>query len=170
MLRMIDRGYSAFLRGMLGLAAIYLGMMMLIIVYYALFRAFGIDYWTYSEISIEFGFIYCLMLGAPWLVRERGHVYIEIVTAAVPEGARNILSRIVCALCFIVCLALAWYGGGLALADYLTNEIDVRGSHDIPRWIVTISLPVGFGFMSLEFLRYVFSRETFHTGEAGVHE
>lgn len=170
MLRAIDRAYSAFLRGMLGLAAIYLGMMMVIIVYYTLFRAFGIDYWTYSEISIEFGFIYCLMLGAPWLVRERGHVYIEIVTAAVPDGVRHILSRLVCVFCFLICLALAWYGGALAWADYSFNEIDVRGSHDIPRWIVTVSLPVGFGLMSLEFLRYVFSKETFHTGEAGVHE
>ena len=92
------------------------------------------------------------------------------MTAAVSDGVRRILSRFIAAFCFLVCLALAWYGGVLAWTDYTFPEIDVRGSHDIPRWIVTISLPIGFGFMSLEFLRYVFSKEPFHTGEAGVHE
>ena len=30
--------------------------------------------------------------------------------------------------------------------------------------------PIGFGLMALQFLRFVFGRETLHTGEAGVHE
>ena len=65
---------------------------------------------------------------------------------------------------------LAFYAGALTLEDYVTGELDVRGSRDIPRWIVMIAMPVGFGFMSLEFLRFVFGRETMHTGQAGVHE
>jgi len=170
MLDMIDTYYSRLLRFMAALAAIYIGLMMVAIVYSVLFRSIGLEYSSYSFVFIEYGFIYTLMLGAPWLVRQRGHVYIEIITAAVSVPVRNVLSRIVAALCFVVCLVLAFYAGALALEDYVTGELDVRGSRDIPRWIVMIAMPVGFGFMSLEFLRFVFGRETMHTGQAGVHE
>lgn len=170
MLRSIDRAYARLLKLMLALAALYFGLMMVAIVYWTMFRTFGWDYNPYAFIFVEFGFIYCVMLGAPWLVRERGHVYIEIVTAAVSDDARNILSRVVAVIAFIICGVLAWYGGELAISDIVNDEIDVRGSRDIERWIVTISFPFGFGFMAIEFLRYVFGRETMHTGEAGVHE
>lgn len=170
MLGTIDTYYARLLRGMAALAAIYLGLMMVAIVYSVLFRSLGLGYSSYSFVFIEYGFIYTLMLGAPWLVRIRGHVYIEIVTAAVSPPTRNILSRIVAALCCLVCAVLAFYAGALALEDYSLGELDVRGSRDIPRWIVTGAMPVGFGLMSVEFLRFVFGRENMHTGQAGVHE
>lgn len=170
MLNTVDIYYSRLLRVMAALAAIYLGLMMVAIVYSVLFRSLGLEYSSYSFVFIEYGFIYTLMLGAPWLVRQRGHVYIEIVTAAVSAPVRNILSRVVAAMCFLVCAVLAFYAGALAIEDYTFGELDVRGSRDIPRWIVTVALPFGFGFMSIEFLRFVFGRETMHTGQAGVHE
>ena len=170
MLETIDKNYARLLRVMAALAAIYLGLMMVAIIYSVVFRSLGLEYSSYSFVFIEYGFIYTLMLGAPWLVRQRGHVYIEIVTAAVSDRVRNILSRAVAALCCLVCLVLAYYAGRLALADYLMGELDVRGSRDIPRWIVTTAMPIGFGLMSVEFLRFVFGRELMHTGQAGVHE
>ena len=69
-----------------------------------------------------------------------------------------------------MCFVLAYYAGMLALEDYVMGELDVRGSRDIPRWYVTVALPVGFGLMSVEFLRFVLGREIMHTGQAGVHE
>lgn len=170
MLKTIDTYYRRLLRGMAAIAALYLGLMMVAIIYSVVFRTLGLAYSSYSFVFIEYGFIYTLMLGAPWLVRERGHVYIEIITAAVSPQVRNVLSRIVAALCCLVCLVLAYYAGTLALEDYVMGELDVRGSRDIPRWIVTTSMPAGFGLMSVEFLRFVFGREIMHTGEAGVHE
>jgi hypothetical protein len=31
-------------------------------------------------------------------------------------------------------------------------------------------MPLGFGLMAVEFLRFVLGREVIHTGQAGVHE
>jgi len=31
-------------------------------------------------------------------------------------------------------------------------------------------MPICFGLMALNFLRFVFGRETLHTGQPGVHE
>jgi C4-dicarboxylate transporter DctQ subunit len=39
-----------------------------------------------------------------------------------------------------------------------------------PRWLLTITFPVAFGLMAIEFARFVFGRELMHSGEAGIHE
>ncbi|HSA89456.1 MAG TPA: TRAP transporter small permease [Burkholderiales bacterium] len=154
---------------MMAAAALYVGLMMATIVYYTSCRALGIAYSSFSFAFIEFGFIYVLMLGGPWLVRTRGHVHIELLTAAVPERVRQVLSRTVAALCVLTCLALAWYTGLLTWNEYAGNKYDELRAHlDIKRWIITVSMPVGFGLMGIEFVRYVFGRELLHSGKAGV--
>lgn len=170
MLKKIYDAYTALLRGMHFLAGIYLGLMMVAILYWVVFRALGLEWTPYAFIFVEFGFIYVLMLGTPWLVRIKGHVYIELVTAAVPDRVRQVMTRIIAVVCFIFCFVLAYYSGVVAISDYVNLEIDARGSRDIQRWIVTCSLPVGFGLMAIEFIRYIFGSDTLHTGEAGVHE
>jgi TRAP-type C4-dicarboxylate transport system permease small subunit len=162
--------YVLLLRGMMGLAAVYLGLMMVAIIYFTTFRTLGIPYSGYSFVFIEYGFIYCIMLGAPWIARQRGHIYIEVVTAAVPERVRQPLSRVVAALCTLVFALLAWYSGALALEDYLIGELDVRGSIDTSRWIVTGAMPIGFGLMAVEFSRFIFGREIMHAGRSGLLE
>lgn len=171
LLRQIDKWYRRLLWLMMATAAVYIGLIMVAIVYSTTFRFFGWSYSPYTFTFIEYGFLYTLMLGSPWLVRHRGHVYIEILTAAVPDRVRNVLSRFVALLCAFVCLVFTWYLGALALDDYTTSKYDeLRAQLDIQRWVVTAVLPLGFGLMTVEFLRFVFARETMHTGVAGVHE
>lgn len=169
MLKIAGRLYEGMLRAMMAAASLYVALMMLGIVYYTAFRALGWRYDPYTFPFIEYGFIYVLMLGGPWLVRTRGHIHIELLTAAVPERMRKVLSRTVAVLCVLTCLALAWYTGVLTVSDFTNNVYDeLRAQLDIKRWIVTVSMPIGFGLMGIEFLRYVFGRELLHTGKAGL--
>ena len=118
----LDRGYSAIVKGMMGLAAIYVGLMMVVIIYYTTFRSLGWSYNPYSFVFIEYGFLYVLMLGCPWMVRQRAHVYIELLTAAMPDGPRRLLSRLICLTCAAVCAVLAVYTGLLAWEDSSWNR------------------------------------------------
>jgi len=161
--------YEGLLWLMMAAASVYVALMMLGIVYFAAFRAVGWSYSPYTFPFIEYGFIYVLMLGGPWLVRTRGHIHIELLTAAVTEKVRVILSRSVAALCALTCLALAWYTGVLTIEDFTGNRYDeLRAQLDLKRWTVTVSMPIGFGLMGIEFLRYVFGRQLLHTGKAGL--
>ena len=171
LLERLDAGYSLIVRTMFHAASLYVGMMMVVIVYYTSCRSMGWSYNVYSFTFIEYGFIYVLMLGCPWMVRQRAHVYIELITAAIPDRARAILSRMIAAACFLVCFALAIYTGLQTWQDYTWNQFDeLRGQLDIKRWIVIVAMPIGFGFTSIEFLRFVFGSSLIHTGEMGVHE
>ena len=169
MLANVSRLYEGLLRLMMAAAAVYVGLMMVAIVYYTSFRTLGWRYEPGAFVFIEYGFIYVLMLGGPWLVRTRGHIHIELVTAAVPRAVQNVLSRAVSALCVLTCGVLAWYTGVLALDDFTGNKYDeLRAQLDIKRWIVTGSMPIGFGLRGIEYLRFVFGRERLHSGKAGV--
>ena len=109
------------------------------------------------------------MAGAPWLVREKGHVYIELLTAAVPDDIRPALSRAVVGLVVAICLIITYYGFEVTIRAFVRDEMDMR-SLDTPRWMLMISMPICFGLMSLQFLRFVIGPETLHSGEAGMHE
>ena len=163
------RLYLMILRGMALLAGGLLVWLMISTVLSVAMRNAGVQPWAWLFTSSEYAILYITMLGAPWLVREKGHVHIELLTAALPATARRPLSRAVAAACVVVSAVLAWKGAELVATNLARNDFDVRAYY-FPRWLLTISFPVAFGFMALEFSRFVFGREVMHTGEAGIHE
>ena len=169
MLRRIDRIWEALLWLLMAAAAAYVGLMLVLIVYITVFRSLGWTYASYAFVLIEYGFVYTLFLGSPWLIRRRGHVYIEMLTAALSGRWREALSRLIVMICAAVCLIWAWYSGHLAYEDFVNVTYDeLRGQYDIKRWVITIAFPIGFFLMGIEFLRFAFVREPMHGGKAGI--
>jgi C4-dicarboxylate transporter DctQ subunit len=56
-------------------------------------RNLGVQPFAWLFTSAEYALFYMTMLGAPWLVRERGHVHIELVTAALPPPCGRVSRR-----------------------------------------------------------------------------
>lgn len=168
-MRLLVRLYDGIVDAMALVAAFMLVWLMVAIVASVGMRNAGMQPFAWLFTSTEYALLYMTMLGAPWLVRRRGHVHIELLTAALPEGLRRIVSRTVAAACVVVCAYLAFKGAQLVQTNVLRNDFDVR-AYFFPRWLLTIAFPIGFGLMAIEFLRFVFGRELMHTGEAGIHE
>jgi len=168
-MRPLIRLYDLLLYGMAFIAAATLVWLLVSVVLSVAMRNLGVQPFAWLFTSSEYGLLYMTMLGAPWLVREKGHVHIELVTAALPDNLRRIVSRIVATACVAVSLILAWYGLQLLLTNIERNDYDVR-AYFYPRWMLTISFPIAFSFMAIEFARFVFGRELMHSGEAGIHE
>ena len=168
-MRALIRIYDALLVFMALIAAGTLVWLMVSVVLSVVMRNIGIQPWASLFTSAEYGILYMTMLGAPWLVRERGHVHIELVTAALTPRLRRIVSRGVATACVVVSLILAWYGLELFLTNVERNDYDVR-AYFYPRWLLTITFPIAFSFMAIEFARFVVGSELMHSGEAGIHE
>ena len=165
----LTRTYSAFLYAMAFIAGATLVWLMVSTITSVMMRNLGLQPFAWLFTSAEYGILYMTMLGAPWLVREKGHVHIELVTAALPPRLRRVVSRAVAAACVLVSLILAWYGLQLFLTNIERNDYDVR-AYFYPRWMLTITFPIAFTFMAIEFARFVFGPELMHSGEAGIHE
>ena len=151
------------------LAGVYLVVIMFAIVLQATIRSFNLTGSSHIFTFSENGLLYIVMAASPWLVRVRGHVFIEMLTAALPTEQSKIYSRCIAVLCLIICLFLVWYSGSNTLKAYNFGDADMR-SLDMPKWMLLISMPICFSLMALNFTRFIFGKETMHTGEAGVHE
>ena len=165
----VNKLYLWVLYTMAAIAGAMLIWLMISVVTSVVMRNLALQPFAWLFTSSEYAILYMTMLGAPWLVREKGHVHIELVTAALSAPTRRIVSRSVAAACVAVCALLAWKGGELMLTNIAQNDLDVRAYY-FPKWIMTAAFPISFGLMAIEFSRFVFGTELMHSGEAGIHE
>lgn len=163
------RLYDFVLYTMAAIAGLTLLWLMLSTILSVVMRNAGVQPFAWLFTSAEYGLFYMTMLGAPWLVREKGHVHIELLTAVLPDALRQIVSRLVALLCVIVCAVLAYKGAELCLLNMQRNDFDVRAYY-FPKWLLTLAFPLSFGLMVVEFARFVFGPELLHSGVAGIHE
>lgn len=153
------KGYAAMLHGMALLAGVLMVAMMAMIVVDVVLRNLGFQSSSHFFTFTEYFLLLIALLGAPWLVREKGHIYIELAVSALPPAPRRAAMRLVTFLCLAVCAVLAWYGGAITAQNYFEAARDVR-SFDMPRWILMLSMPLSFGMMGLEFLRFLVRGES----------
>ena len=155
----ISRAYDAVLYGMAWLAGALMVAMMAMIVADVALRNLGYQSSAHFFTFTEYFLLLIPLLGAPWLVREKGHIYIEVLITALPPVLQRRLVSAVVVACIAVAGILAWYGGAITLQDFASNEKDVR-SFDMPRWMLMASMPLSFGMMALEFARLLVRRES----------
>ncbi len=151
--------------GLAALAAAGLVAIMCGIVFQASARSLGFSAPSHIFTLSEFALLYITLLASPWLAGERGHVFIELLTAAAPQGWRTPLSRVIAALCVAVCLLLAWFTADATLHAWQRGDMDMR-SFDMPRWLLLGAMPLCFGLMAAQFARFATGPAVMHTGSA----
>jgi C4-dicarboxylate transporter, DctQ subunit len=156
----ISRGYDALVYGMALVAAFLMVAMMVTITLDVVLRNLGYQSSAHFFTFTEYALLIVPCLGAPWLAREKGHIYVEILLMSLPPLLRKRITVLIGVVCIAVCLVVAWYGFQVTLGDYLQNEKDVR-SMDFPRWMVVGFIPLSFLMMAIEFARFLWRRENF---------
>jgi len=167
--RFVVKAYDAVLHGMAIAAGFLMAAMMVVIFIDVVLRNLGYQSSAHFFSFTEYALLAVPCLGAPWLVREKGHIYIEILMMYLAPRARAALTSAIAVVCIAVCLVLAWYGFQVTITDFLQNEKDVR-SLDMPRWMVVGFIPLAFAMMALEFLRFLVRRENFLGALGGSSE
>ena len=152
--------YDAVVTGMAGVAAFLMAAMMVTICVDVALRNFGYQSSAHFFTFTEYALLMVPCMGAPWLVREKGHIYVEILLMTLPPRARRRMTMAIGLVCIATCLVLAWFGFSISLNDFLQNEKDVR-SLDMPRWMIVMWIPVAFLLMAVEFARFLWRRENF---------
>ena len=159
-MRYVVKGYDAVIYGMAALAAFLMAAMMLTICLDVLLRNLGYQSSAHFFTFTEYALLMVPCMGAPWLVREKGHIYVEIMLMALGPKARARMTMAIGITCIALCLVLAWYGFGITWQNFVQAEKDVR-SLDMPRWMVVMWIPLAFLLMAVEFARYLWRRENF---------
>ena len=156
---LLTRTYDRLMYGMAWCAGLLMAAMMFSICIDVLLRNLGFQSSAHLFTFTEYGLLIMPCLGAPWLVRERGHVYVEIVLMSLNGTNRRRLAWVIGAICVTVCAVLAWYGFEVAWTNFRRSDVDVR-SMDMPRWMIVIFIPISFAMMAIEFARLLVRGES----------
>lgn len=144
-----------------GIAGTILAVVSVFIIYDVVLRNMYISPPAWAFPSIEYGLLYATMLAAPWLVRTRGHVMIEVVHQQLPPRFQRRLEKLVYVICIAICAVLSVFLVDLLVKAYQSGEVDVRAI-DIPHTFIYWPMLIGFILMGCEFLRFLVGKDSLY--------
>ena len=146
--------WTGFIRSLFALGAVYLGLIVIGTLWDVIARAIPqLHAPVWLSTVIEFGLPSSAMLAAPWLVRTRGHVAMELINAALSARQRKALLAFTDLAAAGICLFVARYAGLAGLDSFERGEVAVRAV-DVPRWYLYAILCSGLTLCAIEFLRH----------------
>lgn len=102
------------------------------------------EYVIYSLVGATF-------IGSPYVLLIRGHVNVDLLPHYLGAGGRRILALVASAGGLAFCLVLTWTGYQL-FHEALVNGWTTDTVWKLPLWIPYLTLPVGIGLLSLQYL------------------
>jgi len=165
----IVKAYNYLLNGLAVCAGIVIFTAFLLIVFDVSLRILGFSPPAFTIAVVEYILLYFTMFGAPWLVRQKGHVYIDAVTQFLPAAVKRIIAKIVYAVCITSSLIFFYFSTGLLIEAIRTGSLDVRGV-DLPQWALFAPMPLCFILVAVEFGRYLIGIDDMYGDRTEVRE
>jgi TRAP-type C4-dicarboxylate transport system permease small subunit len=132
-------------------------------------RATGFVPPAFTSAVVEYVLLYFTLLAAPFLVRRKGHVYVDALTSQLPARLRWATEKSAYLVCIVTSLVFAYIGFQLAIDAVRSGAIEER-SIDVAAWIGY--LPVGpvFVILAIEFGRYLVGIDTMYADRTEAKE
>lgn len=100
----------------------------------------------------EYGLLYITFAGTAWLLRQDGHVVVDIIDALVSSRTRNRLNAFASIVGAAVCLILTYYGVLVTWSQF-ARRIYNPTMLEIPKGALVAVIPVGTFLLFIQFLR-----------------
>ena len=163
--RMISRAWDGLVNGLVLFACGLIAADCLIIVIAVTMRNLGQKPPAYTVALTEYSLLYMTMAAAPWLVRERAWIVVEVLYRRTADGVRSRLDKVIFGLCALVSIIVAVLAGILAVEGALRGEVEIR-SLDMPRSVLFAPVTIGFAMMAVEFLRCLLRGDSMSQADA----
>ena len=104
-----------------------------------------------TEIS-EYSLLWITFFGTAWLLREEGHIRIDLFYKFLNPRTVNTLEAIISILNALVCVVISWYGVEVVWDHFVRGvpSIEMLG---IPRYLILWVIPLGSFLLFIQFLR-----------------
>lgn len=148
----IGKIFNSITRLLAFIASVILVSMMLLTVVKVIMRSvfnygmLGVDQITGTMM------VYLTFLGAAWVLRQEGHVSVDLLTAAVParvERGLNVVGSIIAAA---VCFTMTYFSFTTVMLS-LQRGVMVAAELEIPRAVNLAVIPLGCALLGIEFIR-----------------
>ncbi|MFV0491527.1 MAG: TRAP transporter small permease [Pseudorhodobacter sp.] len=131
-----------------------IGLLIVLVVSDVLVRNMGMRALTWAISASEYCLLYLTFLAMPWLVRNKGHVFVIFLRGFFGPRGKIILEKLV----YLSCISLCLYLGYIAISSFFLaverGTFETR-TFDMPKWAVFLPMMLGFGLSALEWLRFL---------------
>jgi C4-dicarboxylate transporter DctQ subunit len=100
----------------------------------------------------EYIMLYSTFLGAAWLLKEEGHVNVNLVTNKLSPKTQVILSFVTSILGIAACAVIGWYGTKSTLSQY-AEGIRTFTAMLLLKWPFVMIIPIGSFLLCFQFMR-----------------
>lgn len=100
----------------------------------------------------EYILLYITFLGTAWLLRNEGHVEMDILITLLSPKPRLIVKSVTSILGGVICFIVAWSGAEVSL-DHLQRGLHQPTLMEPPDFPLFAVIPLGFFLLSIQFLR-----------------
>lgn len=143
------------------LAGVTIALAFALIVIDVSMRATGFRPPAYTSAVVEYILLYFTLFAAPYLVRHRGHVYVDALTSRLPARPRWLVNKLAYLISVVTSLIFAYIGFKLALEAIQSGSIEER-SIDVPSWVDYSPVGPLFLIIAIEFGRYLIGIDTMY--------
>ena len=102
---------------------------------------------TSEYILVALGF-----LVAPWILKQDGHVKMDLVLNHLSSGAQRIMNMITSFLSMVVVLTVAWFSLRVTL-DFYRTDLLTPSVLELPKWILMTPILLGAFLLAIRFMR-----------------
>ncbi len=98
---------------------------------------------------VTFSLVASVLLGSAWVLKERGHVAVGIVTENVAPSGRRAMMIASDIVVVAFALIMTWKGAEVTWQAYVGSWTS-ESIYEFPLWIPFLSMPVGFALLALQ--------------------
>ena len=153
-MRFINKLIDYSINFLAGIAAALIGVL-LVSISYATFSRYVFHDPKARVIELSaYSLIYVTFLAAPWLLRARGHINVDLILIKLKGKIKTGLYLINDTVGFII-TSLLFYFSYLVTLDNYVNNIKIMDSVGTPQFLLIIAIPIGSLFLAIQFLRFI---------------
>jgi TRAP-type C4-dicarboxylate transport system permease small subunit len=89
-------------------------------------------------------------LAAPWVLRQGGHVRVDILLLHLPKRAAVLVERMLDSIGVLLSLMLAFYGA-VSVRDAWRDNMMQFKTWNTPEWLLLLPIPIGCAMLAVEF-------------------
>lgn len=151
-MRIFWQGFDKVVDWMLYLSGAIIAFVTIAVCYSVVMRYFFKQPPIWVVQTCEYSLLWLVFLGTTWLLREKGHVAVDIIYSRLDKKKRAWVNCFTFFGAMLVCLIAGIIGFDYTLECIQKNVMDVRAVR-VPKYIVFLIIPVGMSFLSLQLFR-----------------
>lgn len=156
LLNQLSRWFDILLNAMASISGGILLFMMLLVCYDVVMRYLFRNPTGWAIEVCEYLLVYLTFLGSPWLLREKGHVNVDILTLFFPKNVIRKFNIFTSLIVTISTCILAVFCAG-ATWDFYQRGIIMFKMLTVPKWTLLWVIPFGCFCLCIESLRQFLS-------------